>query len=344
VLLRYSMILPNVILERSSVSPNTTNIDRLADRLVNAKLSQIQMLRLIVAIGSHATPAEARIIRQRLTQLGLPFSFTFTPGGGIAARVRRRISARHKYARQPSHAHHDLVVWANEQESIVQSARIAEQGGSYTRSWRKGGAEFFRGLASEKRHLVIAVTGLEPRMMMPLEIFFACIGDRPADILKLEQPRPGGYNLGVTGLASNFADLVLHLREFIEVNSYERITVLGSSSGGLPAVLIGRLLDAETVWVASPLSISGPRSSEVMFTEWLETASMRHSSQEVPQKRSHLIIYGGAMEADGLAAAELQTYCPEFQTLEVPGAGHNSLYPLAKTGELSILFNEFPWM
>lgn len=314
----------------------TTVVDRLLCRLDRSKLTQLQTLGLLAHLENHMTPAEASQLRGWVRVSHSDGLHRAISGNSNFSRILRRLMAGHRNSQHPTSAIHELINWANWQESVWSKAGLLGSGENWIRRWRRGGLEFFSGSSEPTSHLVICVAGLVPRMMMPLPLFLASIGDSAVDVLKIEQPKLQGYQNGVTGFASDFDDLIIKLASFVTQGKYDTVSVIGASSGGLPAVLIGQALDAEMLWVAGPLSKVGPYSDYLEFSQNIHKTPIRKGNG--PQgPLSHLIIYGAAESRDAAAAEELSRERPVFSVYPVAGEGHNSLYPLAKTGELSAM-------
>lgn len=314
----------------------TTVAERLLSRLGHSNLSQLKTLGLLAHLDNHMTPAESAELREWIQKRNYHLFYRFVPGNSPYSRLMRRVVARHSFSQNPLNSDHVLINWANLQESVLHKAGISHQGRTWTRRWRRGGLEFFTGNSVSAQHLVICVAGLMPRMMMPLPVFLASLGDLPVDVLKIEQPDRLGYQTGITGFASDFDEILVNLEAFVAEGKYHTVSVIGASSGGLPAVLIGRALDAEMLWVAGPLSQVGPYSAYLEFSQKMKRAPLRQG-KGTQGPDSHLIIYGDADNKDVAAAEELSREWPVFGVYPVAGEGHNSLYPLAKTGELSTM-------
>jgi hypothetical protein len=74
----------------------------------------------------------------------------------------------------------------------------------------------------------------------------------PASKLFLRDPERAWYHKGLKGLTRNLDETADFLREFAVSRRVRRLVVLGASSGGYAALVLGRLLEANAVHAVSP--------------------------------------------------------------------------------------------
>ncbi len=103
--------------------------------------------------------------------------------------------------------------------------------------------------------LLLAFGGMNQRIGMPPFEFFSLAGETPVKRLFVRDLRQAWYHLGLPGLGDTLMSVRDHLRELIAGADAERLVVAGSSAGAYAALVLGTLLQADTVLAFSPQTI-----------------------------------------------------------------------------------------
>ena len=89
----------------------------------------------------------------------------------------------------------------------------------------------------ERKTLIVGFAGNFNRMMAPMPVFLDCLNPAHYDVLILRDFQRAFFAKGVPGLGNDFFEALSNLRSLFEPNRYRNAIALGTSSGGLPAVL-----------------------------------------------------------------------------------------------------------
>lgn len=192
---------------------------------------------------------------------------------------------------------------------------------------------FSNGANPSGKTLLIGMAGQLQRLMLPIAVFLQALPAARADLLLLQDSQRDGFRTGVVGVANNFEDLLSILPRVFKFDQYRRRCMIGTSGGGLPAILAGLAFGAD---VAMSVGGNSPRD-------------FRWSGQQAPIARSLLArasrqttrlvaVYGVNSEKDRLAAVELSELVPAKLIGVSSPTGmvkHNALYPLAQHGQLA---------
>lgn len=187
---------------------------------------------------------------------------------------------------------------------------------------------------SEKT-LLVGFSGNARRLMMPISVFLQCLDSRLWDVVLFRKGSNQGSYLkeGVEGLASNLPGVVQYVETAVSAKSYQRIMTLGTSGGGLPAILCAILMDA-----ARGISIGGV-SPQSLLDPWLEWQLSVHRTYAT--RRPELgYAYGANCEPDRASALSCQsTFGGRLHPITAVG-DHNPLEGLLKSGRFSRFLNE----
>lgn len=128
--------------------------------------------------------------------------------------------------------------------------------------------------AGGKRHgkaLVLGFTGNADRLMMPSPTYLQHFSAAEVDIVFLVDRARRGYSQGLPGIADSLPGLVSVLPELVATSEYRAVAVTGTSSGGLPSVMAGLGLKAQSVLAigcASPADRRWAGQAESLLTDW----------------------------------------------------------------------------
>jgi hypothetical protein len=187
-----------------------------------------------------------------------------------------------------------------------------------------------------RRNLVIALTGANQRLMMPISTFLQNFDGKTTDILYVRDSSRQGFRGGIPGLADDMPEVGPELTKLFDMSAYKRRVSLGVSAGGLPSLVVALRLKLDATLVcggSSPLrgQFDQPGQPKIgeRLREWREAS---------PQTRVTL-GYGAQDPADEAAATELAECVTgaEVERIAIDGAEvkHNFLYKLSEAGLLS---------
>ncbi|MGH8799994.1 MAG: hypothetical protein ACREX7_07110 [Casimicrobiaceae bacterium] len=88
-----------------------------------------------------------------------------------------------------------------------------------------------------KKTLIIGFAGHFHRLMLPMPVLLDCFDPAVYDVLVLRDFNRAFFARGIDGLGGDFVGAISNLRERFDPGSYRNAIALGTSSGGLPAVL-----------------------------------------------------------------------------------------------------------
>lgn len=178
--------------------------------------------------------------------------------------------------------------------------------------------------AQRAERVLIAFAGIARRLGMPISAFLQCLDAESWDVLLIQRDRSRSYFDGWIGGPPDLAGLVDHIRTIGNIDEYARVSVIGSSSGGLAAVIAACLLDAE-----AGTAMSGVFDRDVRPDVAAAVAA-------APGRPRLSFVHCGDNEIDAAAAAGLQALFGSGEIVAVEGcASHNVGYQLALGGLLT---------
>jgi len=105
---------------------------------------------------------------------------------------------------------------------------------------------------TDRSRLLIAFTGFQGALTMAPFDFFSASGHLGSSRILLRDPTHLMYLTGCPPDAPGFLPLLERLRKEIDLLSPQRITCVGTSSGGYAAMLFGHLLEVDRVHAFAP--------------------------------------------------------------------------------------------
>lgn len=202
------------------------------------------------------------------------------------------------------------------------------------RDVRKSVTLYTDGKPPAGKTLIVALPGANHRLMMPTASLLQALPADRVDIALIRDGTRSAYHQGLEGVADTMSGLADALPEMLRFSSYEQISGLGVSAGGLPIVLIALRLGFAAVldcggnsphderWASS--SVSAPAAT-------LKAFAAKGFSTRVT------LAYGEQMDADRTAAFDTAE-CLGIEPLAVTNSKgrvvHNILHPLAVDGRL----------
>jgi hypothetical protein len=107
------------------------------------------------------------------------------------------------------------------------------------------------GIASGKT-LIIGFTGHFHRLMMPMPWLLDCLNPDAYDLVVLRDFPRVNYSLGIPGLGADFFCALAELARRIDPRAYRNTIALGTSGGGMPALLAAIFLELDKGIAISP--------------------------------------------------------------------------------------------
>lgn len=123
---------------------------------------------------------------------------------------------------------------------------------NFKRDWTRNLASKYSIQTHNDRHLVIAFAGKQGRIMMPTWAFLASLPSNVSDALILRTK----WNVESPQFSypDKFDSLWEIVKSEIDRSNYSEISVIGVSAGTLPALITGKLINAERTILVSMLS------------------------------------------------------------------------------------------
>jgi hypothetical protein len=160
-----------------------------------------------------------------------------------------------------------------------------------------------------KKTLVIGFAGNFHRLMLPTPVFLDCLDPALYDVVILSDYARCAFSRGIPGLGADLLETLSNLPRYFEPAAYRNAIALGTSGGGLPAVLA-----AIQLRLSRGVSIGGSDFSH--FAEKLQTYGMPEApylallaSRPKPFPEL-LFVYSASHAVDSEAALALHERVP----------------------------------
>lgn len=239
----------------------------------------------------------------------------------------------------------------NEAErTILQRAWISELHSKYLLA-RKVPAESFtrhklcKGIyifsePGEKRSktALVCFTGSAHRMMMPTPVFLQNLVSSNADIIYLRTKKGDGYRTGVVGLGDDLETSIQLLNTLIKRQGYGRVACIGVSAGGLPAIIAGLEIEADTV-----LSVGAGNPNDAKWPLRTSSNGLGKFNKSTDYKSHYpdiYLVHGALYQNDANANKAIAAKIKTTGTISVPNSSHVVFYDLLKRGLLSELLSQ----
>jgi hypothetical protein len=185
------------------------------------------------------------------------------------------------------------------------------------------------GASPRGKTLLICFSGNAYRLMMPTPLFLQHIDPRLVDVAYLRTDRHHGYRNGIRGVGESLESAIDGLVHLLDLRAYGRVAAVGTSGGGLPAILAGLRLGADAVLAAGPNSPEDRRWATLSNREGAASLFRRFASHRRRAPAIHLVH--GADNRRDEESAKLIASCVSVQSITaVPGADHGCLYELVQ--------------
>lgn len=286
---------------------------RIYDRLFESCTTENQLNQVHIHLENRMTPAEVRELAAHVERL-------YAPDGQATALPGRGPLVGH------------ACQWAA--GLLAQLGRAGDRGRSeLTRTWIRGGATLYRRSGAPSGTLLVCLTGNARRMMMPTPLFLQQVAAFDVDVLKLEGRSSRGYVDGVPGHGRDFAGTLRWLADLVSDHGSPRLAVMGTSLGGLPAILAGLALPASAILAAGAMDYGIPELSLPPGSEDLEGLLAGYAAGRSPLPALSLVT-SDSVPRDVDAARRIAAVLPCREVVAVPAPTHNCLYPLVQRDEL----------
>jgi hypothetical protein len=161
----------------------------------------------------------------------------------------------------------------------------------------------------EQKTLIIGFAGYFDRLMLQTPVFLDCLNPAIYDVIVLHDHSRRSFCKGIPGLGGDFFEALSNLRKRVDPSAYRNSVALGTSSGGLPAVLAAILLKLDR-----GISVGG--SDFPQFAAKLRSCGMSEEPYEALLASrpdpfpTLLLVYSGGFAIDAVAANTLHLRVP----------------------------------
>ncbi|HUF10248.1 MAG TPA: hypothetical protein VMO47_13075 [Rhodothermales bacterium] len=290
------------------------------ERLLARCKTPNEVNRLHIALENRLTPVEIEDICRSESMLVLR-------ANALAAWVRRRLVAS-----KPTDGSH---AWKLQMQHLAacSGGKISEP---YSRR-RIGQSMIFYSGSNESttKRLIVCFTGGFQRMMVPAPSFLQNLPASRYDVLVLKDARRQGYAEGLPDVPGGFEGLVSAVRSIADRASYASVVSLGTSLGGLPALVVATRLGFD-----KGVSIGGIGRDRDKYA----AATMAATLEEFQHSGANLLlVYGSDNQRDRKAARSFEGLA-SVRLLEVQGRakekiGHNPLHRLLLKRKLAMFLD-----
>ncbi|WP_423067605.1 hypothetical protein [Devosia sp. CN2-171] len=230
--------------------------------------------------------------------------------------------------------------WIEDAFAHLQLVGKAEAEPFLRRDLRKSMTFYTDGGQANGKTLVVAFPGANNRLMMPVATLLQALDASKVDIVLIRDPTHSAYLKGLEDFADSRDGLFDALPSYLNFAAYARVSSLGVSAGGLPALLLASRLGLTAVLACGADSPLDPRLHEKGGAA--AAAALRSAAES--NHRSHVAIVFGAQHPEDREAATEIGGILGVEPLEISNAAHdvrhNVLVPLAEEGRLSSFLAE----
>jgi len=263
------------------------------------------------------TPVEALVLHRRMTQPSWRFP-PQTVGPETAAKLGP-VLVNHMTMMV-----NDLTDAGKDKPEPFKRQRVANG------VWR-----FTNGGERTGKVLVIGFTGNSDRLMMPSPTYLQHFDAAKVDIVFLVDRGKRGYRSGIPEVGDSFQAMVDALPGLLSIGQYRRLAVTGTSSGGLPAVLGGLRLKADSI-----MAIGGNNPEDDRWEQLADgTASQLLVQWADESSATRVTLVAGAQSPRDHVSAEatLKLIKADFIKVSAPNelVKHNAAYPQVRQRKFS---------
>lgn len=294
------------------------------DSLIAKCTTLNQVNRAHITLSNIITPDEAMLLWRSLFKDGIHAGPPPSPSSAFSAEDLRQAARE----------------WINKQRLDLAASGKDGIEPFLRRILHENATLFTDGRPRDAKTLVVALTGANYRMMMPVPTFLQNLDASTTDLVIIRDGMRHGYRKGVAGLADSVEDLADRLPDWLEMSSYRRVCGLGISAGGLPTLLVGLRLGIPNLLLVGP---SGPSDARWARPGHPAIADTVRAAGADGTRRRIVIAYGAQCEEDREGAREIADLI-DVRIVEVSDpfepVGHPALHPLAARGKLAAFLHE----
>jgi len=152
-----------------------------------------------------------------------------------------------------------------------------------------------------EKTLIIGFSGIHHRLMSPTAWLLDCLNPMLYDVIVLRDFSRRGFALGLPGLGKDLLEMLSDLAKHCDPRAYRKAVSLGTSAGGVPAILAAIALELDR-------GISLCPSDYRWYAAYVKALGVDEQSYAAvlasrPHPFPELIIVSGALKKDDLAAA-----------------------------------------
>lgn len=181
---------------------------------------------------------------------------------------------------------------------------------------------------------IVIFGGNARRPMMPMALFLTAVAGISDTVVLVRTRKNDAFRSGITGVGKgmerSFTTLAGILKRRLDLTHPDRTPlIIGTSGGGLPALIFSEDLECRRVVMVGPNATDDPR--------WEGSPALVRvlDRQQNSATRPHVVV---CYETEGRDVSKVSAWrrdLPAAQLLAVPGAGHNALFALYKRNELA---------
>jgi acyl-CoA synthetase (AMP-forming)/AMP-acid ligase II/acyl carrier protein len=189
---------------------------------------------------------------------------------------------------------------------------------------------FYKQAKKTNKKLVIGFTSMAMRMLTPTVNILEALQELDADLLILLDPHRAFFEKGIPEIGDNYFGISDWLKAFSQNNQYENLVVIGTSAGGLSAIIVGSLLKCEKI-----IAIGCDKPSyHPGAIEFLKFAALNNISRL-------LLVYSQQVKRDQEAAIELSSIFKNIEIVSDPKIKeHSYIHQLHKMNLLNSFFEK----
>ncbi len=162
---------------------------------------------------------------------------------------------------------------------------------------------------ADGKTLIIGFAGHWHRLMLPTPWLLDCLNPALYDVVVLRDFTRLHYALGIPGLGGDFVEALTNLRRHVDPRAYRNAIALGTSGGGLPAVMASILLELDR---GIAICGQGPaRVAAKLQTHGLRIEPYAALLASRPDRFPELILtYGGDHKVDAASSNAIHAVVP----------------------------------
>jgi hypothetical protein len=300
-------------------------------RLVSRCRTINHLNRVHIALAEHLTPAEMALLRAEIPPPSVlwsgALSSTLGRRRGLVGKTVRRLRPRLTF---PNASYE----WLDEMERLLAKSGKPSPERFVRRRVAPNVQSFSDGGAKAGKTLVLGFTGLARRLFMPIPVFLQHLDAERFDLLLLRDPSRRGFRDGLEGVAGGLEGTLDAVGALVRRDDYRAVVALGTSGGGLPAVLTALRLGLDKAVSVSGRGPCDPRWQAVGGDALLADLAARAGAEP-----NVLLVHAADSEPDAVSARSLAAVVPArtFVVRAAGGAkvGHNALHPLLLESRLA---------